>query len=207
MPSVVQPVGGLVEDQHAGVAEQRGGDAQALHHAQGEGFGPFAGDRGQTDQVENLGDPAPADAVALRQVQQMVVCGAPAVHRPGLQQRSDLAQRCRQPAVGPAVDARLTAGGRVQAEDQAHGGGLAGAVGSEEPGDPAGPDLERQPINGELGTVAFGQVPNFDHGDDGTQGRRRRNPPGGDGHYTAGSSAGRWAGQVAAPPTRARPVS
>ena len=50
----VEPVDRLVEHQDGRVAEQGGGDAQPLAHAQREPVGPAAGDGLQTDDLEHL---------------------------------------------------------------------------------------------------------------------------------------------------------
>jgi hypothetical protein len=54
----VEPIGGLVEDQHLGVAEESVGDAQALPHAEGVVADPAVGFLGrEADLVEHLRDP------------------------------------------------------------------------------------------------------------------------------------------------------
>jgi hypothetical protein len=54
--------------------------------------------------------------------------------------------------------------GGVQAQDQAHGGGLAGPVRPEEAGDDAGADVEAQLIDRRYRAVALGQGVGLDHG-------------------------------------------
>src|SRR5438046_2502417 len=69
-------------------------------------------------------------------------------------------------AVGTEADDRRVAGcGRVKAEDDAHRGGLAGAVRAEEAGHVARLDLEGQVIDGSCGAVVFGQISYLDHAD------------------------------------------
>ena len=58
----VQAVDRLVEQQDVGVAEQRGGDAEPLAHAEGEAAHPVVGDRLQADQVDHLVHPRRAAA-------------------------------------------------------------------------------------------------------------------------------------------------
>ena len=60
----VQAVDRLVEQQHARVAEQGGGDAQPLRHAERERPGPLARYLLQPGQGEDLLDPGPRDRVA-----------------------------------------------------------------------------------------------------------------------------------------------
>ena len=149
-PLGVQAVDRLVEDQHPGVAEQGGGDPQPLRHAEREAPDPAGGHRSQADQLQDLAHPAPRDPVAPGQPQQMVMGGPPAVHGPGVQQRPHLPQRRRQLPVALAVDGHAAAGGGVQPEDQAHGGGLARprwAPGTRSPG-PAAPGTTARPRPG-----------------------------------------------------------
>ena len=68
---------------------------------------------------------------------------------PGLQQPSGLAQRPAKPAVGLATDAGMSGVGRVQAEDHAHGGGLARAVQAQEAGHGPRRDVEAEPVDGD----------------------------------------------------------
>jgi hypothetical protein len=76
-----------------------------------------------------------------------VVVRAPArVHGRRVQQRADLAQGRAQAPVGPAADQRTTPVRTVQTEDHPHRGGLAGAVGPDESGDPAGSHREGQVV-------------------------------------------------------------
>ena len=51
----------------------------------------------------------------------------------------------------------------VETEDHPHRGGLAGAVGAEEAGDHARPDVEGQVVDGQLLAVTLGQAPELDH--------------------------------------------
>jgi hypothetical protein len=54
----VEAVGRLVEDRDLGVAEQGGGQPQALAHAQGEAAGAAPGGGGQPGQLEDDVGPA-----------------------------------------------------------------------------------------------------------------------------------------------------
>ena len=53
----VEAVGRLVEDEDLRVAQQRGGQAESLAHAEGELPDPAVGGLGEVDEVENLVDP------------------------------------------------------------------------------------------------------------------------------------------------------
>ena len=50
-----------------------------------------------------------------------------------------------------------------QAEDDPHRGGLAGAVGAQEAGDPARMHGEAEPVDGHGAAVALGELMNLDH--------------------------------------------
>jgi hypothetical protein len=88
----------------------------------------------------------------------------PRVHRRGLEHRADLVERPAHPPVGDAADRHRARRGRIEAEDQAHRRRLARAVGPEEAGDVAGPDLERQPVDGQRRAIALRQAIEADDG-------------------------------------------
>src|SRR6266508_1131611 len=90
--------------------------------------------------------PAPPDPVALRDRQQVVVCGAPGVYGVRVQQRADLVQRAGYPLVPAALDEGGARGGGVQAQDDPHRGGLAGAVRPEKAAHVPGADREAQAV-------------------------------------------------------------
>ena len=73
----VEPVGRFVQDQHPRVAEQRGGQAEPLPHAEREAAGPAAGERGEADEREQLVDAASGDAGGRREHPQVVAPGPP----------------------------------------------------------------------------------------------------------------------------------
>jgi hypothetical protein len=77
-------------------------------------------------------------------------------------------QRVAQGAVGPAVDECGAGIGGVQAQDDPHGGGFAGSVGSGEAGDQPRADGEGHAVQGVTGTVSFVQS-----GDDDLRGGHR----------------------------------
>jgi hypothetical protein len=150
----------LVQDQHGWVAEQGGGQGQPLAHAQGKGADPAAGGLGQADQVQHLSRPVAGDPGRGGHDAQMLEGAAAGVEAVGLERGPDGAGRVRQVAVADAADGRGAAVRRRQAEQHPQRGGLAGAVGPEEAGDPAGPDLEGQVVNGGDSTVPLGEVIN-----------------------------------------------
>ena len=154
----VEPVDRLVEHQHAGVAQQRGGDAETLAHAEGELAGPLPGHRGEADQAEHLVDPPPRDVVRLGQHPQVGVGGPARMDGLGLEEGSHFAQRPGQAVVGAAVDGDRPGVGSVQPHDHPHGRRLACPVRSEEAGDLTGLDVEAQPVDGHLLPEALGQL-------------------------------------------------
>ena len=165
----VQAVDRLVEDEDRRVAEQRGRDAEPLGHAQGElaclAVGrPVLASTVEAHGVERFVDPAGRDGVAGGQRLQVRPGAAARVKGFGFEQRADLAERERQVVVGAAGDLDRAVVGRVQAQDQAHGGGFAGPVRPEEAGDDAGADVEAQLIDRRYRAVALGQGVSLDHG-------------------------------------------
>ena len=171
----VEPVDGLVEEQHRRVAEERGGDAEPLRHAQREAADPPACGPGQADELEHCVDSSSRDAVARGHPAQVLARGAAGMKRPGVEQRPDLPQWDVERRVRPAVDEGRAPVGRVEAEDEPHRGRLAGAVRPDEARHPARLDGEGQPVDGERGAVALAEPVKFDgglHGSDGTTRRR-----------------------------------
>jgi hypothetical protein len=159
----VQPVDRLVEHEQRRVTEQRAGDAEPLAHAEREPLGALARHLGQADQLKHLAHPAPGQVVRLGQAEQVVVGGPAAVHRLGVDQRAHLAHRIRQLSVLLAADGDGAGVRVVQAENQPHGGGLAGAVRAEEARHRARRHAERQIVDGEFVAVPFAEPPYLNH--------------------------------------------
>jgi hypothetical protein len=82
--------------------------------------------------------------------------------RARVEQRADLAERVAQAGVRPSADGRRPGVGRVQAEDDPHGGGLARTVRADEPGDLPGCDGERHTVEGEGRPEPLAQPGDFD---------------------------------------------
>ena len=145
----VDAVGGLVEEQHPGLVEERGGQRQLLVHAPGElvgapvhealeprdgeqPLGPLPEDVARQDveareELEVLHDrEVPVEAVLLRQEPERL---------------ADLAAR---PRVHPE-HAGLPGVEVDEPGQRADGGGLAGPVGADEPVELPGPDREGHP--------------------------------------------------------------
>lgn len=160
----VEAVGGFVEHDHLGVAQQCGGDPEALAHAEGVRLHPSARHRRQPGLRQYLVHPAPRDAVARGQCAQLVPAGTGAVRGVRVEQGADVAQRFAERGVGAAADRGGTGGRPVEAEHEPHGGGLSGAVGAEEAGDLAGVDGEGEVVHGPPGAVLLGEVVDVDSG-------------------------------------------
>jgi hypothetical protein len=86
------------------------------------------------------------------------------VHRAGVEQRADPAERLGQVGIAATVDEGRSGGGLVKTHHDAHRGRLAGAVGTEESGDLPGLDVEGQVVDGTHGAVLLGELRNGDHG-------------------------------------------
>jgi hypothetical protein len=160
----VQPRGGLVQQQQLDVGGERGHQGDLLAVALGVGAGLLA--RVQVEQLQQLGpalgvQPAPQPA---QQVDDLAAGqGRPQGHVPG---------HIGQPAVQgdgvtPGVAAEQLGGAGVgpqQPQQDPDGGGLAGAVGAEEPVHLAGPDLQLQPVKGAGGAEGLDQPRDRDGG-------------------------------------------
>ena len=165
----VEAVGRLVEDQDFRVVKQRLGEAGAVAVAFGKRVDGLLGDG-----AEEAGVDGALDGVVFRGALEAADGGAEfeetddrhvIVKRGGFRQVTDLGFR-----LAGFVDDRDSAdfgvagSGRDESGDHAHGGGLAGAVGSEESEDLAFFHREREMVHGAFGSELFGQVFDFDHG-------------------------------------------
>ena len=95
----VQAVGRLVEDQHRGVAEQRGGQGEPLPHAEGVAPGPAVAGVGQPDLDEHLVGARQREPGGAAVDPQVVAARAGGVEG-RLQHGADRAQRVGQGRVG-----------------------------------------------------------------------------------------------------------
>jgi hypothetical protein len=158
----VEAVGGLVEDQDARVTQQRSGESEPLPHAEGEAADVAFGGTGQPDQLEDLVAPSVVHADERRVDPQVVACSPARVEARGLQRCPDDCRRPRQVDVPLSPDRGLAGVGVDQAEQHPQRGGLAGAVGAQEAGDPAGLDGEGQVVDGPHGAEALGEAAHVD---------------------------------------------
>ena len=161
-PSGSSPLTGSSRTTAAG-SPRRARDSEPLAHPEREAARATARDVLQTHHREDLVDPGRRNTVRLGQREQMMPSAASPVERPRLQERTDLAQRC--PLVGVAAPANggAAGSGTVKSGDHPHGGGLAGAVGSQESGDLTGADRERQVVDGEGVAVSLRQSGDLYH--------------------------------------------
>ena len=143
----VQAVGGLVKHQDAGVAEQRGGQGEALTHAEGVAADRPVGRAAESDHRQRLVRAAGGVAVHPAVRAQMVAAGPRGMETRGFEGGADDVVRPGQLAVAAAADGGAAGVGCDEAEQQAQSGGLAGAVGAEEAGDRAGFGGEAQVVD------------------------------------------------------------
>jgi hypothetical protein len=85
------------------------------------------------------------------------------VHRIGIEQRADLTQGSDNLAVPAAIDERAASGRGIEAQDHAHGGGLAGPVRPEETGDPSGLHRKAEVVQRGERSEALGELVDLDH--------------------------------------------
>ena len=91
-PLGVEPIDRLVQDEDRRVAEEGGGDAETLAHAERELAGPTVRCFGEPDDPQDLVDPAAGDLVRIGEPVQ-VVAGPPAgVGGVGVEQCAHLVQ-------------------------------------------------------------------------------------------------------------------
>ena len=158
----VHAVERLVHHQRRRVAEQRGGDAQPLPHAQREPARAPPGRLAQSGLLDHRVDPGGVQALGVRQPQQVVAGGAAGLQRAGVQEGADMAQRIPQACVTAAPDQGGALVGGVQAEDHPHRGGLAGPVGPDEPGHLPRRHSERHAVQRHRRAEALAEPGHFD---------------------------------------------
>ena len=108
MPSGIEAVGGLVEDQDLGVAEQRVGEPEALAHAERVLADPPPGRRlVEADELQQRVDALRRHAHGLGGDGERLAAAAPGVLRRRVEQDPDAPAGVRQVAVAPAEDPGL----------------------------------------------------------------------------------------------------
>ena len=137
VPAGSRPGGGLVQEQDLGIVQQGSGQRHPLALSGGEALGEVVGPVGHAEPFEQLVDPpiglGPAEAPEPGGEHQVLPAGQ-AIVEPGV-----LGEHARASAHLVALGHRVESGHpgpavvrRQHAVEQAHGGGLAGAVGSEQ---------------------------------------------------------------------------
>ena len=92
----VEAVGGLVEDEHLGFAQQGGGQTEALAHPEREALDPPVAGVGEADQVEHLVHPAHGKPGGDAQHPEVVAGPPSGVEAGGLEHRPDVTERVRR---------------------------------------------------------------------------------------------------------------
>jgi hypothetical protein len=126
----VEAVGRLVEDQHLAVAEQGGGQPQALAHLEGEPADPAPSGAGQPSLLQDLVDPGLGEPGRGGLDPQVVAGRAARVEPAGRQHGPDPAGRVGEVAVAPPADGEHVAEtlGESLHGDGRHGRVLLGGV-------------------------------------------------------------------------------
>ena len=152
----VEAGGGLVEEQHRRPVHERGGQVEPAAHAAGVGPRRAVGGVGEPEPLEQLVGPRPASRSA-REVgeaadqPQVLAAGEVLVDGRVLPGQADARAHARS-AVAHHVEAQHRGLARVGLEDgreDAHGGGLAGAVGPEQAEHGAGGHREVDAVEGD----------------------------------------------------------
>ena len=131
----VQAVGGLVEDQHLGVADQGGGDAEPLAHPQrvvADPSGRLGG--GEADDLQHLLHAVAGKAHVLLGDGEDLAAGATGVLGGGVEEHADLESRVGQVDVVASGDGDGAGRGSGETDHDPHRGRLPGPVGSQESG-------------------------------------------------------------------------
>ena len=151
----VQPRHDLVEQQQPGAGGESAGHLQALAVGEREVAGGHVATRSEPDEVHDLRGLPPGRPDVARPVEgahhHVLERGEPGeglheLERPREAQAADRVGL--EPDQGRVVEGDRAVARRVEAGDQVEHGGLAGAVGPDEPDDLAGRDREVEPVDG-----------------------------------------------------------
>jgi hypothetical protein len=153
----VEPVGGFVEDEDLGLAQEGVCDAETLPHPERVVADAARGlVIGETDQLKHLVDAPGRQAQHLRGEGEDFASGAAGVLRGRVQQDADFGSGVRQIDEAAAQDVCGAVGGRGEAHDDAHRGGLPGAVRAQESGDAPRLGGEGDIVDGGILAVTLG---------------------------------------------------
>ncbi len=207
MPCGSRPLVGSSSTSSRGDAQQGGGQAEPLAHAERVALHPAVPGHPEPDLVEHRGDPVPAAAARRPHGVEQLEVRPPAqvrVRRGALDQRADLREHRRGRARHRLAEhLGLAGGGEHQAEQHPDRRRLARAVGAEEAVDVAGAHVEVDAVDGQHRPVPLGQRPGADHRRGLGTAHRKLSPGrcaascGGGGHQRlAGDRAGQQPGAV-----------
>jgi hypothetical protein len=128
-------LGGLVEDQHLRVTDQGAGDAEPLAHAEGVIADAALGlGDGETDQVNHLADASTRQPHRPLSDGEDLATGATRMLRGRIEEHADLQARVRQVHESVPGDGDASRRWSGEADHDPHGGRLARAIRTEEPG-------------------------------------------------------------------------
>jgi hypothetical protein len=150
-PGGIDAGGGLVEDEEARLLDEGLGEADALEHAFRVAAEAAVAGVLEADQVR--GAPRRARGVSRREAadfsveMERLLAGEEFVEVGVLREEADFLAALDLAAVAPE-DAGAAGAGGDEAEDDLHGGALAGAVGAQEAVNLAGLDIEREIAHG-----------------------------------------------------------
>ena len=161
----VKPVGGLVEDEQLGIAEERVGDPETLTHTERVLGNALAGRVCvQVNELEHLIHARLRDPEQLRGDGERLAAAAALMHGRGVDEHPDMASGVGDLGVGTA-EHRRAAGRRMgQPAEQLQCRGFAGPIRPQEPGDRARGAGERDVLHGRAVAIAFGEGSGCDHG-------------------------------------------
>ncbi len=164
-PGGIEPVGRLVEDEHARVSEERLGDAEPLPHAERIGADAVVEALLQRDEACKLRDAVRRAAVDhAREDLQILPSGQLAVEIGSLDNRADVPHGFLEIAGDAEASDRHGAGiGAQQARQHAHGRGLSGSVRAEEAEYLSRLELERNAGDDFAPAEAFGEILGREH--------------------------------------------
>jgi hypothetical protein len=163
-PGRVEPVVRLVEDQDLRVAEQRGGDRQALTHAHRVALHTPVGGVAEPDRGQDLLDAVMRMVSRDGQDPQVVAGAATRMERGVLEHRAHTGAGLVELVVAQTPERGRSRRWPHQSEQRANGGALPGPVRSEEPRDATGLDVEREVIDGGDIAEVLGEIVDLDGG-------------------------------------------
>ncbi len=190
-PLRVEPVGRLVEDEDVGIADEGGGQLQALAHAHGEAADLAFGVTREAHQPEHLVGALLVVTTGTGGHAQVGAGTARRMEAGRLQDGTDAGRRVGQVLVALPGDRRRAGGGVHEAQQHAQGRGLPRPVGPEKAGDASGLDREGQVVHRHHRPEALREPADLDRQPaGGGAGRHRGDVSAGGAEATGGSVTG-----------------